>query len=133
MNFSTANLSVVAYALVKADGSTPEMNSGVKVDHVGTGSYNITLPGDESVQGNLPLQQGQGNDNTGPNWRQDLILVTPTHNGPLMVSTNDQTDFIKNVFFASASSPVNTDFAVVILRSTIPTPTDSSGNQDGPV
>ena len=34
---------------------------------------------------------------------------------------------------ANATVPVDTDFAIVILRSTIPTPTDSNGDQDGPV
>ena len=135
--FSTANLAVVAYALVKANGDTPEMNSGLKIGHPVAGSYTITLPGDLSVQGNLPLQQGQGNENSGLDWRRDLILVTPTRGVPLMVATNDLTAFIKTVQFTNQgpTAPVltDTDFAILILRSTIPTPTDSNGNKDGPV
>ena len=127
--FSTANLAVVAYALVKSDGTSPEMNSGVTTTKLGTGAYEITLPGKEAAQENL--QQGQGNPSTG--FRQDLILACATRGGPLMVSTNDMNEFVKSVFFADSRGAADSDFAFVILRSTLPVPTDSNGNQDGPV
>jgi hypothetical protein len=44
-SFSSANLAVVAYASVKANGSSPDTNSGVTTAWVSTGVYDITLPG----------------------------------------------------------------------------------------
>lgn len=139
MSFSTANLSIVGYALVKmvvdnlgavTGCSTPEMNSGLIVSRSSKGVYDILLPGNESNQ--EPLQQGQGNRATGVDWRRDLIFVCPI-NGPAMVGTSDQSEFLKTVSLTDSAGLADRDFAIIILRSTIPTPTDNNGNQDGPV
>ena len=133
MSFSTANLAVVAYALVKADGTSPEINSGVGTTRLGPGSgyYGIILPGNPTQQ--EVLQQGQGNPITG--FRQDLIFACPINGGGLMVGTSeDAGGFVKHVQIqAGNGSAVDSDFAVVILRTTIPTPTDSNGGPNGPV
>lgn len=132
MNFSTANLAVVAYALVRADGTSPEINSGVGTTRLGapgSGYYGIILPGEPSQQ--EVLQQGQGNPITG--FRHDLIFVCPINGGTLKVGTGYTGEFVRTVQMENNAGGLDSDFAVVILRTTIPTPTDSSGNQDGPV
>jgi hypothetical protein len=102
------------------------MNSGVATTRLGEGSgaYLVTLPGSEAVPPSQPLQEGQFND---------LILVTPNHGAPLMVSTGDSSEFVKQINFTNNSSPQDSAFAIVILRSIIPRPTDNSGNQNGPL
>ena len=124
--FSTANLALVAYAYVKSDGTSPDMNSGMTTTRlgIGSGAYQVTLPGSETVQPSSTLQEGQFND---------LILVTPNHGQPLMVSTGDSSEFVKQINFSNNSSPQDSAFAIVILRSTIPRPTGSDGNQNGPL
>ena len=137
MSFSTAEMAVVAYALVKADGSSPEINSGVGTTYLsGTGTYLITLPGSENVANVSPLQQGQGDPRTGA--RKDLILVTATYQAgepggsPCQCSTLDLDEFHQQITLLSTTEQHQSDFAVVILRPTIPTPTDNSGIQNGP-
>ena len=131
MPFSTANLALVAYALVDANGNADEINSGGSIVHVGTGIYNVILPGKEGAQ--ETLQQGQGNAPNG--FRRDLIFACPAGGSPLMVGTNDTDEFTKTFQFGDGSggTPTDTDFALVILRPTIPTPTDLNNDQDGPL
>jgi len=130
MSFSAANMAVVAYALVHADGPCPEINSGVVTTWLGSGAghYNIILPGSENMTDTEPLQQGQGDPKTG--YRKDLILVTPIGTGAPGVSTVDQDEFTKQIWLGVEGRQC--DFAVVILRPTIPTPVDNNGNQNGP-
>jgi hypothetical protein len=130
MSFSTANLAVVAYALVKADGTSSEINSGVKTTFLGSGegewTYGIMLPGNENTI--TTLQQGQGDPMSGS--RKDLIHVSPIGgNPPREVGYKDIDEFIKKITIAGDGS---NDFAVVVLRPTIPTPTDSGGAENGP-
>jgi hypothetical protein len=132
MSFSTANMAVVAYALVKADGTSPEINSGVETTRLGgpgTGYYAIILPGNPSQQ--EVLQQGQGDPISG--FRHDLIFACPINGGALTVGTGYTGEFIRTIQIENNAGGLDSDFAVMILRTTIPTPTDSSGNQDGPV
>lgn len=131
MSFSTAELAVVAYALVKADGTSGEINSGVGTTYLsGPNAYNIILPGSENVAVTEQLQQGQGDPKTGN--RKDLIFVTPIGPDPGWVSTKDVSEFVKQIKIVLLSEAVRTDFAVVILRPVVPTPTDAAGNQNGP-
>ena len=131
MAFSTANLSVVAYALVRADGTSPEINSGVKTslisNHEGVYIYHVVLPGNEDVSQASVLQQGQGDPETG--HRKDLIFMTPTGSNPAPVKYSDIDEFTKEIVMLSDGP---NGFAIVILRPTIPTPTDSDGVQNGP-
>jgi hypothetical protein len=52
--FSTANLALAAYALVKSNGTSPDMNSGVITRKVATGVYEVVLPGSDDSQAVLP-------------------------------------------------------------------------------
>lgn len=131
MPFSTANLALVAYALVKSDGTSNEINSGVSTTWLDTGVYKVTLPGKEGSQ--ETLQQGQGNASNG--FRRDLIFACPTRGQPLMMSASDEDEFTKQFNFGNGSggAATDTDFVMVILRPTIPTPTDLNNDQDGPL
>lgn len=42
--FSSPNLGLIAYARVLSDGTAPDLNSGVAVERLSTGVYQITLP-----------------------------------------------------------------------------------------
>jgi hypothetical protein len=44
MDFWTAKLALVAFAIVKPDGSSPDVNSGVLTRRISTGVYEVTLP-----------------------------------------------------------------------------------------
>ena len=59
MSFSTAELATVAYALVAADGSSDEINSGVTTTRIDTGRYNVILPGSEAVSPPRPSSRGR--------------------------------------------------------------------------
>ena len=146
MTFSTANLATVAYGFAYSDGSTPDLNSGVVVtkrSDIDNGVYEITLPGDPGLQ--EPLQQGQGGPfvaghltTTGP--IRDLIMITPSlgqYNNPvdggISYLVREISSFTKRVyFFDSAGDAYNTAFYFMILRSTIPVPTNSEGVPNGP-
>ena len=131
MSFSTAGLATVAYALVKgSDGTSREINSGVKTSRISAGLYHVILPGSEDMTDTEPLQQGQGDPKT--SYRKDLIHVSVAGGVPGDVpspSTFDVDEFTKLI---SMRKQQDADFAIVIMRPTIPTPTDSSGAQDGP-
>ena len=132
--FSTANLALVAYALVGIDGTSREINSGVGTTHLapdqyGNEVYEIILPGKEGSQ--ETLQQGQGNSLDG--YRRDLIFVCPTGGPAFPVSTVDVNEFEKQILigFFTEERPMS-EFFVLIFRTTIPAPMDSNGLQNGP-
>ena len=126
MSFSNANLAIVAYGYVRADGSTPDLNSGVKIDHDNTGDYNIILPGDPTQQ--QPLQLGQGIGDSAVIFGnvgivQDLILATPGAGQIVTITTHDLSTYIKNIqCWGNRGFQVDADFAFVIYRSILPLP-----------
>ena len=122
--FDQAKLAVVAYAeVVGADGSSTRTNSGIVTTRLGLGTYQLTLP--VASQNQLGLTQFSD---------RDLIFVQPLNAAaPLGASAvNNNTtgvpaattlDVNKLVFTGlSATTAVDTDFAVLILRTlTVPT------------
>ena len=132
--FSTANLALVAYALVGVDGTSREINSGVGTTHLGPDQYGnevyeIILPGKEGSQ--ETLQQGQGNTPDGS--RRDLIFVCPTGGHPFPVGYIDTSEFVKQILIGpyTEDRPLS-EFFVLIFRTTIPTPKGNDGLQNGP-
>ena len=128
--FSTpADLGIVAYGLVNSNGSTPDLNSGVKILHVNTGIFDIVLPGDPSQQ--EPLQEGQSDSP-----QRDIVLITPFDSGPVfwwIPSISPPNNFVRRVQFLSpALSAVDVSFSFVILRSLISPPQDAQGNYIAP-
>ena len=130
--FSTpADLGIVAYALVKADGTTPDLNSGVTVTHPATGEFQITLPGDPGQQ--EPLQEGQGGPGTPASPVRDLILVTPYHTPNITYTVSEPSAFVKQInLFTNAGAPFDASFFLLILRSLISPPMDGQGNYIAP-
>ena len=121
-NFSTANLALVAYASVKANGSSPDLNSGIKIVNVLTGVYEITLPGDPA--GQAPLQEGQ-------EAGQDLILATIKNTSGVTISATDvagTSGLVKRVYtcFSPNTSPLNADFDIFIYRSVLSPPLNTN-------
>jgi hypothetical protein len=117
MNFSSANLAVVAYVNVTADGYSPDTNSGVTTTRVNNpGSYEIHLPGDPTQQ--EPLQQAQVAG-------RDLLLATVKGSSSgINITADDKPNtngLIKTVLTAT-NTPVNAAFSLVILRTLIPPP-----------
>ena len=121
-----ANLGLVAYALVRADGTSPELNSGISTNHVQTGIYKIVLPGDPSSQ--EPLQEEQS---CIP--RRDIVVITPCEGLPLCYTVDAPSDSERVVIFVdSTGATQDTDFSIIILRSLISPPTDANGNPTAP-
>ena len=126
--FSTpANLGIVAYGKVLADGSTPDLNSGVTIDHTpNTGLYVIHLPGDPTLQ--EPLQEGQSNSP-----QRDLLFVMPCDSGLVYffeTTLSPPSDFKRAVqFVAPPSQAIDVNFSFLLLRSLISPPVDDSGVQ----
>ena len=117
-SFSSANMAIVAYASVKANGSSLDMNSGIKTAQVSTGVYEITLPGDPA--GQAPLQEGQ-------EVYRDLILATVKNVSGVTISAVDvagSSGLIKRIVtcFSPTTNPQNVDFDILILRTLISPP-----------
>jgi hypothetical protein len=128
--FSTpANLGIVAYGKVHADGSTPDLNSGVTIDHTpNTGLYIIHLPGDPTLQ--EPLQEGQSNSP-----QRDLLFITPCDSSLVFffeTTLSPPSDFKRAVQFVNDANPhaaVDVNFSFLLVRSLISPPVDDSGVQ----
>jgi len=117
MNFSSANLAVVAYVNVTADGHSPDTNSGVTTTRVSNpGSYEIHLPGDPAQQ--EPLQQAQVAG-------RDLLLATVKGSSSgINITADDKpnTNGLIKTVLTTTNTPVNAAFSLVILRTLIPPP-----------
>ena len=121
-----ANLGLVAYALIRADGTSPELNSGIKTSHLQTGIYKIVLPGDPNSQ--EPLQEEQS---CIP--RRDIVIITPCEGLPLCYTVQAPSDSERFIIFVdSGGLQQDTDFSILILRSLISPPTDANGNPIAP-
>lgn len=111
--YDIAGLAIVAYGEVLADGTSPNLNSGVATARTAAGQYTITLPTGK-------LQSGT----------RDLMLVTPKVLSPTGVpvshSIDDSDVAIKRVAMY-VGSPLATfadcEFGFVILRSLVTPPT----------
>lgn len=117
MNFSSANLAVVAYVNVTDDGHSPDTNSGVTTTRlVNPGVYEIHLPGDPTQQESLQQAQVAGRD----------LLIATVRGGSsgINISAEDvpgTNGLVKRVTTAT-NTPVNAAFSLVILRTLIPPP-----------
>jgi hypothetical protein len=150
-SFSTANLALVAYALVESDGTSPDLNSGITTTKLDSGTYEMVLPGDPGQQ--AVLQEGQGGPFTevpqygGTEYAgvmRDLIFVSPilrgnvysTMDGGFPYLIEQRSPFVIRVyFFMSRVSPLtahDSAFSFMVLRSTINPPQDDSGNYIAP-
>lgn len=119
-NFSQAQLAIVAYAEVSgADGSSTKTNSGIATTQLGLGTYALDLPNGSAL---FPQNLTQFSD-------RDLIFVQVLNaTQPLATSAvNDSyayggnTATRKIVFIgSSATTAVNADFSVIILRTLTP-------------
>jgi hypothetical protein len=129
--FSTpADLGIVAYAQINGDGTSPDLNSGVTVTHVSQGVYDVTLPGDPSLQ--EPLQEGQKKSASAYPTR-DMILVTAYEPTPRFYSIQVTSDFTQRIsFWDNTVTLADTIFAILILRSLISPPQDAQGNYIAP-
>lgn len=122
LNFAGANLATVAYAEVAgADGSSTTANSGVLTTRIAQGLYNVILP--------TGLAQVQS---------RDLIFVQPkgpygtTQLGGALVAKSAEVDDSDPTTKAiaifdgnpalSASTRIDSDFSILILRTTISPP-----------
>ena len=122
--FDQAKLAVVAYAeVVGSDGSSTRTNSGIVTTRLGVGTYQLSLP--VASQNQLGLTQFSD---------RDLIFVQPlnsafpistaaVNNNTVGVPSAPTLDVNKLVFTGlSSTTAVDTDFAVLILRTlTVPT------------
>jgi len=115
--FDSAGLAIVAYVEVTgSDGTSNNQNSGVTTSRLGPGRYNIILPAGKTQ-----------------NQYRDLIFVQLLGTGTTAIGTQvDDTQLadpvtgtqIKSIYVAGASSLVDCDFSVLILRTLVPPPTN---------
>lgn len=122
-----ANPGIIGYARVQRDGSTPNINSGLGISRLSPGTYQIVYPGDPTNQ--EPQQEGQ------KVAHQDLIfltgLLTPTAVGVVVDEPNDYTRIV--LFTNSSGQAADTEFNVIVFRSTLPVSLDANGNQSAPI
>lgn len=103
-NVTPTSEAEVAYVQVNADGSSPNLNSGVTTAKTSTGTYTVTLPAGE----------GQTND---------LIFVQILGSGFSSLSSKvfDTSPLIKTISISDISdSPADAPFNLIISRSTLP-------------
>jgi hypothetical protein len=122
VNFSSANLAIVAYVSVRNDGLSPNTNSGVSTTMVATGVYHVILPGDPGQQ--APLQEGQ-------EAAQTLCFVTVKNIEGKSATVSDVpgTQLIKqvNTFASNTLNPNSVPFDLLILRTVISPPLNTNG------
>jgi hypothetical protein len=131
MDFSSARLALVAHAFVNADGTSPDINSGVITSRDPTGYYVITLPGSRTSQ--TSLQEGQS---ISP--MQRLTLVTgspPPDEAPLgilehspTIQVQDVDDYVTRVHITDSNGDYEAEaFSILIYRPVISAPLDTNG------
>jgi hypothetical protein len=111
--FDSAALATVAYAeVVGADGSSTRTNSGVTTTRQSLGTYSVALQ-----------------TNMTQNGVRDLIFIQPKMatgvalNGVIHAATvNDDADATKLVQICNATTAIDSDFSIWILRTVIPPP-----------
>ena len=123
--FDSAALAIVAYAHVDGNtGASTVTNSGVITSKNTTGQYIVAL------------QTAMSQANC-----KDFVLVQPTaftgpydsgYVNPIASQVIDSQSTTKQINLGVGSTAVDCSFSIIILRTTIPTPMDQSGNQSGP-
>jgi hypothetical protein len=106
--FDSAGLAIVAYAeVVGSSGASTSTNSGVTTARVVAGQYTVTLPADKAQ---YPAR--------------DLIFVQVkgTGTGPVAAKVDDTDPAIKTVRTSDATTLVDADFSILILRTIVPPP-----------
>ncbi len=112
--YDLAGLAVVAYAEVLADGTSPNVNSGVATARTAAGQYTVTLPAGK-------LQSGV----------RDLMFVTPKGtitSTPFSHKVDDSDPAIKRVAIYGGqplATFADSDFSVLIVRSIVTPPAGS--------
>lgn len=114
-NFDKAGLSVIAYAIVNADGTLRGGSNMVPLPHgSGTGNYTLLAPND--LQGNqIPLFSAD-----------DLSIATLFDDGSggnSMIRVSNLGEFAKAVNIGEvAGPPVDRAFSILVLRQLTKTP-----------
>ena len=111
--FDQAKLAVVAYAEVSGtDGSSTRTNSGIATTRLALGTYALDLP--VASQNQVGLQQVSD---------RDLVFIQPMNaSAPLGTSAVNNADQTRKLVFigSSATTAVDSDFAVLIVRTLTP-------------
>jgi hypothetical protein len=104
--FDSAGLAIVAYAeVVGATGSSSACNSGVTTARVSAGLYTITLPSDKTQYANRDLM---------------FVQVDGSSTNTIAALVDNTDPAVKVVRTSSASTLVDADFTVLILRTIAP-------------
>ena len=115
--YDSAGMAIVAYGEVLADGTSPNMNSGVATARTATGQYTVTLPVNKLQSGN-----------------RDIMVVTPkvipSLGIPVSHSVDDSDPAVKKVAIYGGSpltTFANCEFSFIIFRSIVTPPALSPG------
>lgn len=115
--YDTAGMAFVAYAEILADGTSPNMNSGVTTGRLGTGQYTLTLP----------TNLGQADA------RMQMVITPKGHplaGTPVSYVVDDTDPLIKRIDMM-AGSPTMTladhAFNVLVMRTITQPPAGSPG------
>jgi hypothetical protein len=114
MTFDSASLATVGYAHVKADGSTPDCNSGLIIARTGAGVYTVSLPPVGS-----DVQTLQQIDD-----RVFFVVTSYSANGPLVYWINNTSPNVRTIHFDSLIGgfpmPTDSPFQLIVQRTIIP-------------
>lgn len=115
--YDVAGLAIVAYGEVLADGTSPNMNSGVGTARTGAGQYTVTLPANKLQSGN-----------------RDIMVVTPkqvsTDPTPVSHSIDDTSATIKRISIyrgAPLATFGDAEFSFIIFRTIVTPPALTPG------
>jgi hypothetical protein len=115
--YDTAGLAIVAYGEVLADGTSPNLNSGVTTGKTGTGQFTVTLPANKLQSGTRDLM-----------FVTPKVSQTPANPIPFSHSVDDSDSAVKKVTIYGGS-PLATfadaEFSFIIFRSLVTPPTGS--------
>lgn len=100
--FSSPNLGLIAYARVLSDGTAPILNSGVAIERLSTGVYQITLP-----------------DGMGEPAQSCLTLAQPFGGVPVTAAVEHVSDRVKIITTSNrVGGKSDQDFYVAFFRTT---------------
>jgi hypothetical protein len=104
--FDSAGLSVVGYAHVKTDGTSPDCNSGIATARSSAGTYTITLP-----------------TNAAEDPSRVFVAITPINSSPIYWWVQTVSATLRVIVFENPGlQATDTEFEIIVYRTIVSPP-----------